>query len=404
MAADGQGLRGGEQEDVPTRLTPPAAETGGEGQQGEDSKPGIGKRPRLLLVGLFFALMGVGVGVNSYHGISYVRTAGDPGWLPGLDGRVRTYGGVSGADLSGVRDGDQVAALDGQGFESSRQYFETFARHAPGAAYTMTVRRGGRDEQLTLRTAPYHPWVQIIAVLLLLILPATFLLTGLGIFLLKPDHKQALLLALMLGMAVLGGYPPFALPFAGLPRWLAAVMTAGLIVGAAGALPVMLNFFLVFPERSPLLVRFPRLEIYLYPFFLLTAAPFLVVAALQVAPAPGRILVVLQEFRGLLALSFAVGTGYLLGALLSLVANYRRGNQVSRRKLRLILVATVAAFMPSYLLRTLILSGLRPSPGPLSLALITVVLMALMLFPLSFAYAIMRHQVIPVSLLVRRSV
>ena len=44
--------------------------------------------------------MGVGVGVNSYHGISYVRTAGDPGWLPGLDGRVRTYSGVSGADLT----------------------------------------------------------------------------------------------------------------------------------------------------------------------------------------------------------------------------------------------------------------------------------------------------------------
>lgn len=48
-------------------------------------------RRRIILVGLFFTLMCVGIGVNSYHSILYFSTAGDPGWLVGPDGRVRTY-------------------------------------------------------------------------------------------------------------------------------------------------------------------------------------------------------------------------------------------------------------------------------------------------------------------------
>jgi serine/threonine protein kinase len=373
---------------------------GGDDIKHETKSVSTGRR-WIILVGVLFTLMSVSIGVNSYHSILYFSTAGDPGWLPGLDGRVRMYGGVSGADVSALRDGDELVSLDGQKFGYIRQYFQTFARLTPGAAYTLVVRRDGRTEQLQLRTASYHLWIQIIVILLQLVLPATFLLVGLTIFLLRRDDKRALLLALMLGILFMGGWPPFSLLVTDLPWWLAGIRTAALLAGL-GVSPVTLHFFLIFPERSPLLVRFPRLEYYLYPFFLLTACPFIVITAFRLARAPERFF---QGFQWPLAIFLAVGSIYLLSAFLSLVVNYRKGNQVSRRKLRLILVGTLIPFIPGTLVRFLFFI-LKPSPSslsPLWLAVGIAVLMTALLFPLSFAYAIVRHQVIPVSLVIRRS-
>jgi RIO-like serine/threonine protein kinase len=370
-----------------------------------DTKAGSTGRRRIILVGLFFALMSVGIGVNSYHSFSYFSNAGDPGWLVYPDGRVRTYAGVSGADVSALRDGDEVVMLDGQKLENFRHYFETFARLPPGTAYTIVVRRDRRIEQLTLRTASYHLGIRTLFFLLQPVLPATWLVIGLAIFHLKRDDKRALLLALMLGALFVGGWPPFSLLVKDLPWWLAGIMTAALLVGF-GMGPVVLHFFLVFPERSPLLVRFPRLEYYLYPLFLLTAYPFLAIAAFRLATAPERISSVLGDFQWLLTVAVALVAIFLLGAVLSLLVSYRKGNQVSRRKLRLILVVTMAAFIPGGFLRLVVII-VKPSPDALTpfwLAVIAALLMTLLLFPLSFGYAIARHQVIPVSFIIRRSV
>src|SRR5215510_6300470 len=92
-----------------------------------EAKSGSTRRRRIISVGLvavFFTLMCVGIGVNSYYSILYFTTAGDPGWLVGMDGRVRTYGGVSSAGISALRDGDELVSLDGQKFGNHRQYFE----------------------------------------------------------------------------------------------------------------------------------------------------------------------------------------------------------------------------------------------------------------------------------------
>jgi hypothetical protein len=63
----------------------------------------------------------------------------------------------------------------------------------------------------------------------------------------------------MLAMIFFGGHPPFALLTTDLSWGLSAIMKA-VLLAAGGVTPVMLHFFLIFPERSPLLVRFPRLD------------------------------------------------------------------------------------------------------------------------------------------------
>ena len=196
--ATSQKGEGDDSSDSPTLLLKRGATSDDAGTQ--ETKSGSTGRRRIILVGLLFTLMCGCVGVNSYHSILYFSTAGDPGWALGLDSRVQTYRGISRANISSLQDGDEVMLLDNREFRKASQYFETFARFTPGANYTIVARRDGQTEQLMLRTASYHPWIRIIIILFQLILPATFLLTGLTIFLLKRNDKQALLLALMLGM------------------------------------------------------------------------------------------------------------------------------------------------------------------------------------------------------------
>jgi len=60
--------------------------------------------------------------------------------------------------------------------------------------------------------------------------------------------------------------------FFGHPVWLVATLILAVIIGR-GFAPVFFHFFLVFPQPSPLLSRFPRFEFYLYLPYLLLGVP-----------------------------------------------------------------------------------------------------------------------------------
>jgi hypothetical protein len=94
--------------------------------------------------------------------------------------------------------------------------------------------------------------------------------------------------------------------------------------------------------------------------------------------------------------------GTILLGLLALVLSYRRAGQVSKRKLRIVLVGSLVAFVP-FIMWFLILAVVpRSREGWFVYAgWITVNILTLAM-PISFAYAIIRHQVIPVKLIIRR--
>jgi hypothetical protein len=71
-----------------------------------------------------------------------------------------------------------------------------------------------------------------------------------------------------------------------------------------------------------------------------------VIGVFRLAATPERFLGSSKEFQWLLTILVAVGSIYLLGALLSLAVNYRRVNRMSRRKLHLVFVGTMAALIP----------------------------------------------------------
>src|SRR5215510_4372318 len=172
-------------------------------------------------------------------------------------------------------------------------------------------------------------------------------------------------------------------------------------------LPVFCHFFLIFPDRSPLLRRFPILERVLYwPFFLaLPCFTFRRVGLIfseraEWAQFFQESWLLRQQWVGLL--SYLIIMAYLAGGLVALFVSYRVAGVVARRKLHVIVAGSGAGFFNLMLIIVWerFLQKLLPDAGD---RIMLGLKFTLPLIPLSFAYAIIRHQVIPVSLIIRRS-
>ncbi|MFY9611078.1 MAG: protein kinase [Blastocatellia bacterium] len=400
MAADRFGSQEVRHDDPSTVLTMQGGTTG-DAHLAVETTHGINKRLRLVLFWLFFALMSIYAGTNGYLATAYFSTSSDPGWHLRLDGRISTFGSVSSADVSSLQDGDEIVELNGQEFKGFRQYYKLFEHLSPGSPYTVVIARDGQTQKVTLRAASRQLWIKAFLGLFFLFMPAIFLMTGFSVFILKQGNKQALLLALMLGM-LWASWPPETIVMTDVPSWLAGLLVAVYLMGA-GLLPVILHFFLVFPERSPILRRFPRFEYYHYLLFVLTAYPFAVIHAFVLATAPERLLDAYKEFYFLFILNIIITLAYLVAAVLSLAVNYRNANRLSRRKLRVVLLGSITGFLPGFSVSAVFFI-FKPPITPLWALILMLAWSALLVVPLSLAYAIVRHRVIPVSLIIRRGV
>ncbi|HEX5084785.1 MAG TPA: SpoIIE family protein phosphatase, partial [Blastocatellia bacterium] len=298
--------------------------------------------------------------------------------------------------------GDEVISINGRTLADDPKLLRYNEHAAPGSIYKMVVSREGQSLEFTLEMIRYPTsrWLRPIIDGLVQLL---FLLTGLTVFLLKPADRQAWLLALMLG-AFTGlfnnGLPP--LPVAVLPM-MAMARISGLFF-----LPVFCHFFLIFPDRSPLLRRFPNLERRLYwPFYLIL--PWFsfsrLVTILSGQERWARFFqdswLLQQQWIGLL--SMLIVLAYLAVGLLALFAGYRVAGVIARRKLHVVVVGSGAGVF-NLLLVVLWETFFQTSYPDAYDWIRSGMGFTLQLIPLSFAYAIIRHQVIPVSLIIRRSV
>ena len=342
---------------------------------------------RFIGVGLLFTLALISSAATAYMKLDYLYKSSDSGWRVWNSTRV-TRVWPQGPAASVLRVDDEVVALNGRQVETLSPDALDFYGVEPGTTYTIIVRRNGQLQEFTLRTRPlpllfWLAWIQV-----LVVLPAVFLLTGFAVVLLKPYDKQALLLALLLFSGPKDRLPEYAM--ASLPWWLGSLIEVSHLIWLPLFFSVLLHFFLVFPERSPLLRRFPRLEYYVYLPLLFGAVSSLLSKRWSPVGVVGDIAVFLLPL-------------YVAGALVSLILNYRRANPLSRRKLRVVLAGSIAGFLPALaLLVVAVFSGLSWD-SPLFMQLGALTFFTLTLVPLSFAYAIVRHRVIPVSLIIRRS-
>jgi signal transduction histidine kinase/ActR/RegA family two-component response regulator len=359
-------------------------------------------RFRYALVLLFFAMMSLFAGANAYLTLQPLFTTSIRGWgVEEASGalRVRVVNST-GPAASALRVGDEVVSVRGERGERLDPALYPWSV-GPGYAYTIEARREGQPLALRLRTTGY-PFAHWLAMLLgSLFVPVVFITTGFVLFLLKPHDRRARLLALMFGMVILGAG---AYSFDAAPSWLAYEMAvANTITALASA--VFLHLFLVFPQTSPVLRRFPRLRFYLYLPSLLTLVPWTFVYMLRWIESP-QVAIDFGERHAALAVAVtAVDILYFVAGFVSLGLTYRRSGMRSRGKVRVVFTGSVAGCLPWLAWNVLIaVVGREGVSAWLFEWLLVCAWFPLLLLPAAFSYAIIRHQVIPVSLLLRRSV
>ena len=148
--------------------------------------------------------------------------------------------------------------------------------------------------------------------------------------------------------------------------------------------PLFYFFFAVFPAPSPLDRRAPWLK-----WISLVGGALLALFAIFGARVGPRHVFVLLFLYGLIVLGFV-----------SLIGNaFSATTAEARRKIRVILWGTLVGVVPATLL--LAANDFLNFRESLFLDVATVVL--LWLFPLSFAYAVVKHRVLEIPVLLRRS-
>lgn len=366
-------------------------------------------RPLLLTLAVVFATATITYSVAWMY---YMRKSSLPVEI-GIDNSP-VPGGIlvtkvwndSPAQRAGLRANDTITAIDGRSTVPpaswNRVLFRVWNVSHPGDIVVLTVKRSGETQPISIapafRAAEGTGDVQSLArrgaVEILGFYPLLFLMVGLALLFLRSDDTNAWLLALMFAGFITEADLPVA--FALAPDLLAGFLYAYAVL-VRGMLPALFYFFFaVFPVRSPIDRKLPWLK------WLLLAAnaslqwgdvrngSYAAVPFINGLATPGRI--------GLARIFVAYGT-VLLG-LLSLVWNtIAAPRKEDRRKLKVVLWGTLVGVTPAVLI------GLSYDLSHASMPFWAEFARATFLFliPLSFAYAVAKHRVMDIPVLLRRS-
>jgi sigma-B regulation protein RsbU (phosphoserine phosphatase) len=363
------------------------------------------KRWSSVLVGIYFAVMLTGAGAVGYRALLSLA-ASDPGWRTNaLDKKVSVISvRASGPAAAALREGDIILEINGVALRGPLHAAGMFEHLPPGTNYHVRVSRGDQILDFDLETGPIPLGLKALLPLASVIIPAIFFLTGLGVFLLRPDDKQSLLLALMFG--TWSGLFIGDLTYAEFAPWLQAVIFLASIC-ASFFWPIFFHFFLVFPDQSlsPVRRRFPRVEYLLYLPHVLLRIPYAAFLALLWMQSPNELVSLREQYSWIGYLYLVLATLYICGGLLSLLVNYREASRLLRRKMRVVVVGSILAILPMVILvcSELFFQGNQLSES-VFLWFLVIAFSFFLFFPASLVYAIAKHQVIPIRLILRRGV
>lgn len=331
------------------------------------------------------------------------------------------------AEKAGLRPGDRIIAIDGQQLATLRPFYEAIvAGHKDVLELTVEQPRspaGQRRLNLVVGGGKPVPERVIrpedLLGLPLDYYPVCFLVVGVAVLLLRPDDRNAWLLAVLFG-GFLADAPLFEGNILPLLRGFAVFYKIAMMWSS---LALFYYFFSVFPASSPIDRKIPWLKYLLLVGATITAVPvgfrcliaggtlplylglhwpgatvFTWVLTLQAGlpspaphgwPSPG--LVFVGSFVGAVTLG-----------LLSLISNsFLSMDAQVRRKARVMMLGTVIGVAPVCLV-----AGIIFARGFTNIPIFWWQISILLLFsvwPLSFAYAVVKHRVLEIPLLLKRS-
>jgi sigma-B regulation protein RsbU (phosphoserine phosphatase) len=344
--------------------------------------------------------------------------------------RSMTVGPVlpgSPAEEVGLQTGDRIVAIDGRPLENLSPFYEAIIVGQQDVV-ELSVEQPlspGRQRTLELVLCCGKPAaIRMTRLERLLSLPIGyyplgFLVVGLAVLFLRPDDPHAWLLALLFGGFLAGG-PLFE---GAIPPYLRGFAVGFKIVmpWVSGAL--FYYFFAVFPSASPFDRKLPWLKYVLLATALITTVPIGLRCMLAGGALPlyldthlpgasamtwllaGQAGLPVPASHALRAPGFAFFGSFLgatmLGLLSLLSNNFFSADAQVRRKAHVMVWGTVIGVAPVTLAVGATFMG-GPVRVPLVLWQACVVLLSTV-WPLSFAYAVVKHRVLEIPALLKRS-
>jgi sigma-B regulation protein RsbU (phosphoserine phosphatase) len=313
------------------------------------------------------------------------------------------------AQRAGFEIGDNILAINHRPLTTMNPLYDSLSRGRPGDLVTFTVRRPGVPAPISLSAilapavppAPLAPTKRL-ALEVLFSYQAPFVLVGLSVLFLRLENREAWLLALMFGGFIAGSPVLIGEP---LIRPELRGFAFAYMVASRGMFPaVFYYFFATFPVSSPIDRRLPRLK------SLVPVAAAMIVVPLSLwtlIDGGSRPLALAKErlpwrfLAPILVLYFMGVTG--LG-LVSLIANNvsATGGE-ARRKIRVIVWGMLCGLIP-FLVMQLISIYTRTEYWNFPFWIWVPAALLLCLVPLAFAYAVVKHRVLEIPVLLKRSV
>ncbi len=305
------------------------------------------------------------------------------------------------AERAGLRAGDRIVSANGIDMSLSWRLKWNMAsmNFEVGRPLRLDIEREGRRIELSMiperrsQTAFRLPIVSLLAGADLLTLVLAFVIAFR-----RPNDLVARIGAWFLATAAIFMFPPvpgIATAWRHLPAPLGALLWIALISGSVFP-GIFFTFFATFPR--PLFHR--RWIWWLVWAPSLATASFLPVQYALVYQQPST---APEPFISV-PISFAVLGCYVLGGLIVLVMNYRRLKDINeRRRVRVLVVGSVVGWVAAgTFLAFIVVGGGRVTAAFFSTPLPFMVMLLFPVFPLSFAYAILRHRVFDLGVIVRR--
>jgi sigma-B regulation protein RsbU (phosphoserine phosphatase) len=309
---------------------------------------------------------------------------------------------ASPAERAGLKAGDRIVGVNGKALETSKPYDEAYARGKPGDPVDFTVVRAGEPRPITLHgifrarvsVQAAEGVAQTSAREVLGFYPIFFVLVGFAVLFLRLDDPKAWLLALLFAGFV--AVPSFNRQL-GLPSPLPTFTSLYRSIFYSLIAALFYIFFAQFPEKSPLERRAPWLKWIALGSTAIQIYPGLPFGDARFPRFVGNLIGDAGSAHLRLGLTYTL----LVLGLISLLWNCYSAetSPEARRKSRVLVAGTVFGVFPFVFEHILIdFSGYRPRfwiDASLSLLVL--------LYPLSFAYSVVKHRVLEIPVLLRRS-